>query len=217
MKTITQKGLASLLTIILLLSTAGVVWAWGVYPAFGHLARYGGEADSGNLGGQIEFPTGYRYIRASGEHVKWTSSQVSWITTNRGLYLGLDYQPAMVFHVFKLDGSSCGDIRSEGTGSGWNWSNLPGYYVWGKSTCNSGKKNEIRFIATGTIVAGTEYYYQSVFVDQKYSATWSTGMVTTDSYWDRKYPLTGWHEGYYNDFHTKFCVSSGASVYTSGC
>ncbi|MBI3242852.1 MAG: hypothetical protein HYZ49_11215 [Chloroflexi bacterium] len=217
MKKKVLKSSVVFLASVLLISIVGTALAWGVYPAFGHTYHYGGEADSGNLGGQIEFPSGNRYVRASGEHVKWTSTQVAWIAGNRGSYLGFTYQPAMVFHVFQLNGSSCGNIRSEGVGSGWNWSNLPGLTVWGKSTCNSGKNNEIRFIASGTIVAGTEYYYQSVFRDQTYPSTWSTGMVTADSYWDRE--AAGYHDGYlnYKDFHTKFCASSGATVYTSGC
>lgn len=206
MKTLTRRGLASFLTAVLLLSTASVVWAWPVYPAFGHAARYGGEADSGYLGGRIEFPSGQRWVRASGEYVKWTSSGTSWIVANTN---AID-KPAMVFHIFQLSADNCGNIRSEGN-SGWNWSNLPGYYLFGKATCGSGKFNEIRFIATGSIVAGVDYYYQSVFKDQTYPSTWSDGRVTADSYWDRNLGVT--HDGLYKDFHTKFCVTTGATVY----
>jgi hypothetical protein len=206
MKKIAWRSLAAFLASVLLIGTVGTALAWQVYPAFGHAARYGGEADSGNLGGQLEFPSGQRWVRASGEHVKWTSSGVSWIASHTN---SID-KPAMVFHVFQLNADDCGNFRSEGY-SGWNWSNLPGYYLWGKATCGSGKQNEIRFIATGTIVAGTEYYYQSVFKDQTYPGTWSDGRVTTDSYWDRNLGIT--HEGVYKDFHTKFCITTGATVY----
>lgn len=206
MKKIVWKTSSILIVLIVALTVVSTALAWTVYPAFGHGSRYGGEADSGNLGGQLEFPGSDRYARASGEHVKWTAAQVTWITANRGIHGSFNYQPAMVFHAFQNTGSGCGNFRSEGIGSGWNWSNLPGFYTWGKSTCFSGKNNEIRFIATGTIVAGTEYYYQSMFRDQTYPGTSSTGMITADSYWDQ-WGL-GTHFGQYNDFHTKYCIST---------
>lgn len=196
----------SLAFVLSLFVLVPVAFAWQVYPAFGHNSRYGGEADSGNLGGQLEYPTGYRLARASGEHVKWTASEVSWITTNRS---STD-QPAMVFHVFQRDLDDCGNFRSESTGSGYNWSNLPNYYIWGKATCGSGRNNELRFIINGTIVAGTEYYYQSIFYDYAYPGTSSTGRVTADSYWDRN--ILGVHAKVYNDYHIKFCIPSGTSV-----
>jgi hypothetical protein len=86
---IKAMALALVLSLFVLVPVA---FAWQVYPAFGHNSRYGGEADSGNLGGQLEYPMGYRLARASGEHVKWTASEVSWIATNRN---STD-QPAMV-------------------------------------------------------------------------------------------------------------------------
>ena len=205
-----RNGLLKVVGIVFFLSFFVFVpatLAYDVYPAFGHSNLFGGEANSGNLGGQIEFPSGQRYVRASGEHVKWTSSGVSWINSHRN---STD-QPAMVFHVFALSSDTCGNIRSEAPNGSWNFSNLPQFYIWGKSTCNSGKNNELRFVTPGTIVAVTEYYYQSVFRDQTYPGTWSTGRVTADTYWDRN--ILGVHQRIYNDFHIKFCVGSGATVY----
>jgi hypothetical protein len=197
----------SIALLISLFVLVPAVFAWQVYPAFGHATPYGGEADSGNLGGQIEYPSGWRLARASGEHVNWNSSEVSWITSNRNM----TDQPAMVFHIFQLGVDDCGTFRSENTGSGYNWSNLPDYYIWGKSTCGSGMNNELRFIINGTIIAGTEYYYQSVFYDYAYPGTSSTGRVTADSYWDRN--ILGIHYKIYNDYHIKFCIDSGTGVY----
>ena len=192
-----------LFLILLILSTLLLV-AWQANVTYGHLAPYGGQADSGNHRGQVELSGGYRNIRAGDDYVKWTSGQVSWIISN----IDPNHRPAMVYHAFAPNTNNCGDIRI--VNMSWSWSNLPGAVYWSKRTCASGNDNEWRAIMYNIPVAGTNYYFQHLFRDTKYPSSRGTGQITVDSYWDTSCMFG--HCSDYNDYHGKFCINSTTDV-----
>lgn len=179
--------------------------AWQSVQPFGHLQRYGGEADKGNATGQVEYAGNERRVRAGGQDVVWQQAQVNWMRNASGI-------PAMVFHVTPKDqnGDVCGKIRVV---DGWSWGNLPGQSVTTKG-CGWEADNEVRFyFDENTTNAGQAYWFQSLFKDTGYNGPGTPkeqGQVGIDSYWTN----LGVRQN--NDFHGKTCVEPDATRTPAG-
>lgn len=183
------------------------VSAWQVGVQYGHMNRFGGEAESGWHRGQVEFANGERRVRAGDDYVVWLQNQINWIRTNSDNI----HRPAMVYHAFQRNANSCGDIKI--VNRAWSWSNLPQYDTWTKKAgCWTGTDNEIRFLIYGynNLAANTNYYFQHLFKDERWSnsggTTRGSGKITTDTYWDSDFWFP--HEGVTQDYHGVFCVEN---------
>lgn len=61
---LSSKLAAGFLLVVITAVSVGTAFGWEVYPSFGHSARYGGEAESGNLGGERHITADQRYTPA---------------------------------------------------------------------------------------------------------------------------------------------------------
>jgi len=208
LRSILRSKLAPLFLLLMLMAVlAQPILAWQVGSQYGHNNQFGGEANTGWHRGNVELVSANeRWVRAGDDYVVWTQSQLNWWTTNGNS----SNRPAMVYHAFKdRYDNGCGDIQI--VNSGWSWSNLPGWSAWTKTTCFAGPQNEIRFLVYnyGQLSAGSSYYFQHIFRDQKFYSSGGTtrgkGKVTVDTYHDRD--QLGTHVGVTQDYHGVFCVT----------
>ena len=196
---VSNRSIQFIFVVLLVLTTVSSAFAWQtVIPGFHHLSRYGGEAESGNRAGSVEYSGTERFVRAGASHIFFTQAQIDWNRNSSTV-------PALVFHVSPKNepGGNCNNIRIPGA-SGWNWSNLPGLNITTKG-CGLGADNEVRFhIDDGALLANTTYYIQSLYRDTGYNGTAvskATGQIGLDSY------ATNWYGGHdFSDFHGKVCI-----------
>ena len=185
---------------LIAVSSVNVALAWQNSMPFGHTNRYGGEADSGTMTGQVEYAGTERRIRAGGQNVKWTAAGIAWMKAASGI-------PAMVFHATPKDqnGDVCGKVRTVG---GWSWGNLPGQAPETKG-CGWGDDNEVRFyFDENSTVGGVSYWFQSLFRDTGYSGAGTPkepGQIVVDTYWT----MSGIRQN--NDFHGKICFENNST------
>lgn len=190
------QGLAVALVISV---TVGSAFAWQtVTYGFEHSNRYGGEANSGNRAGAVEYSGSERRVRAGAEYISFTQSEINW-NINNGY-------PAIVFHISPAnqEGGICTNIR---TVLDWNWTNLPGAKLTSKG-CGPGtgyNGNEMRFYYTASAVsASSSYYTQSLYRDTGYNGTQAsktTGQIGFDSYTTDVFGIRQ-----NSDFHGKVCI-----------
>jgi hypothetical protein len=201
------------LVVLVALATVGNAFAWQtVLSGFAHPTRYGGEAESGNRTGSVEYSGSERRVRAGADNIAYTQAQINW-NKNSG------YSPAEVFHISpkNTSGGTCTAIR---TVSGWNWTNLPGNSIVSKG-CGIGNGyngNEMRFYynpnGASTLVT---YYIQSLYKDTGYNgqqASKATGEINLDSY-----AVNSLGQHAYGDNHGKICINPDTTYAPgpSGC
>ncbi|MDQ2997026.1 MAG: hypothetical protein M3R61_08235 [Chloroflexota bacterium] len=210
---IANRSIQGLLVALVTLATVGNALAWQtVISGFAHPTRYGGEAESGNRTGSVEYSGSERRVRAGADNIAYTQAQINWNKSS-------GYSPAEVFHISPKNtgGGTCTAIR---TVSGWNWTNLPSNTLTSKG-CGIGNGyngNELRFYynPNGASTAVT-YYIQSLYKDTGYNGTQgskTTGEINLDSY------AANWAGvRQYNDNHGKICINPDATYApgASGC
>lgn len=202
---VSHRPLLSIITALFALVIVGNALAWQtVTLGFEHHTPYGGEAQSGQRTGSVEYSGSDRRIRAGADHIAFTQAQINWNKNSSTV-------PALVFHVSpkNADGGVCNNIRIPGA-SGWNWTNLPASNISTKG-CGFGQLgNEVRFHADDTQLSATStYYIQSLYKDQNYNGTAgskATGQIGLDSYATN---AIGGHD--YSDFHGKVCINPDAT------
>lgn len=197
---VSNRPLQGLLVVLVALATVGSAFAWQTFtPGFEHSSRFGGEANSGNRTGSVEYSGPERRVRAGAQDIAYTQAAINW-NKNNGY-------PAFVFHISpkNQDGGVCTAIR---TVSGWNYTNLPGASVTSKG-CGIGNGyngNEIRFYYDANSASSvTTYYTQSLYKDTAYNGTQQSktvGQIGFDSYSTN---LAGVRQ--FNDFHGKVCIN----------
>lgn len=196
----TNRSAQGLLITLVAFAMVGSAFAWQtVIPTFEHSNRYGGEANSGQRTGSVEYSGSERRVRAGADNIAFTQAEINWNMSHG--------YPAEVFHISpkNQDGGVCTLIR---TVSGWNWTNLPGNSLTSKG-CGIGNGyngNELRFYytASGTSTAVT-YYIQSLYKDTGYNGTQGSktiGQIGVDSY---STDALGVRQN--NDFHGKVCIN----------
>lgn len=206
---VSNRPLQSLLVVLVALATIGSAFAWQTNsPGFAHPSRYGGEAESGNRTGSVEYSGSERRVRAGAEYIAYTQAQINWNKQS-------GYSPAEVFHVSpkNTSGGTCTAIR---TVSGWNWTNLPSASITSKG-CGIGNGyngNEVRFYynANGASTSVT-YYIQSLYKDTGYNGQQSskaTGEINLDSY-----AVGSFGNHVFGDNHGKVCIDPD-TTYAAG-
>jgi hypothetical protein len=195
-----------LVVALVALAAVGNAMAWQtIIATFEHSNRYGGEANSGQRTGSVEYTGSERRIRAGADNIAFTQAQINW---NKNTLSQTGGYPAEVFHISPKNqaGGVCNNIRIPGSG-GWNWTNLPAPSITTKG-CSVGQwGNEVRFYYNpNNASTGATYYIQSLYKDTGYNGTAgskSTGQIGLDSYTTNVFGIRT-----NNDFHGKVCINA---------